>query len=96
MIHKTSGLYFQIFEASQERAEPHHLCANTGAERLTRRWDGRLSGRAALYVWLQAEVCKFITLMVPETSNPNYRPKPQNCLPIRGLLLNASTNTSAP
>lgn len=44
----------------------------------------------------QAEVCKVITLTVPDPLHPNYRLKPQNCLPIRGLLPNAPTNTKSP
>lgn len=35
---------------------------------------------AVLHVWSPAEVCKFITLTVSDPPNPNYRPKPQNCL----------------
>lgn len=33
---------------------------------------------------------------VPDPSNPNYRPKPQNCLPVRGLLPIAPADSDSP
>lgn len=60
-------------------APPSRPVAATGAEYVCHQpwW---LPVGAVLHVWSPAEVCEFITLTVSDPPNPNYRPKPQNCL----------------
>lgn len=60
-------------------AQPSRPVAATGAEYVCHQpwW---LSVGAVRHVWSPAEVCEFITLTGSDPPNPNYRPKPQNCL----------------